>query len=94
MDARLTALGTVQAWRGEIERAVSAGASMPLSAVLSRGDIAHAYLVKILDVHPCLGKVAGRRLMAGLGLPPRTRIGELVPGATESVVSACRCSRG
>lgn len=94
MDARRTALETVREWRGEIERAVGAGASSPLAVVLSRGDTGHAYLVKVLDVHPCLGKVAGRRLMAGLGLAPRTRIGEMSPGDVRSVVSACRCDRG
>jgi len=94
MDARRTALETVRAWRGEIERAVEAGASLPLPEVMSRDDTGHAYLVKVLDVHPCLGKVAGRRLMAGLGLGPRTRIGEMTPGAVGSVVAACRCAHG
>lgn len=94
MEARRTALETVREWRGEIERAVEAGASSPLSEVMSRDDTGHAYLVKVLDVHPCLGKVAGRRLMTGLGLGPRTRIGEMTPVAVGSVVSACRCDRG
>ncbi|MFM8826711.1 MAG: hypothetical protein ACKOFT_06500 [Actinomycetota bacterium] len=94
MDARRTALDTVGAWRGEIERAVAAGSSSPLAVVLARSDTGHAYLVKVLDVHPCLGKVAGRRLMAGLGLAPRVRIGEMTAGEVRSVVSACRCSSG
>ncbi len=94
MDARRTALETVREWRAEIERAVGAGATSSLAVVLSRDDTGHAYLVKVLDVHPCLGKVAGRRLMAGLGLAPRTRIGEMAPGDVQSVVSACRCGRG
>lgn len=94
MDARRTALDTVGAWRGEITRAVEAGATSPLAVVLARSDTGHAYLVKVLDVHPCLGKVKGRRLMAGLGLAPRVRLGELTDGEVRSVASACRCSHG
>jgi hypothetical protein len=38
---------------------------------------AQAYVVKLLDVHPALGKVAGRRLLADLGVVPFTRVGQL-----------------
>jgi hypothetical protein len=91
MDAREGALAVVRAWRTQIDTAVSAGATASLSSVLSRPDVGHAYVVKVLDVHPCLGKVAGRRLMARVGVGPRVRIGELSPGARAQLESECRC---
>ena len=62
-----------------------------VSAVLesSRGNVvpvlesplgsyeAQVYVVKILDVSPRLGKVAGRRLMADLSIAPLSRVHEL-----------------
>ena len=38
---------------------------------------AQVYVVKILDVSPRLGKVAGRRLMADLSIAPLSRVHEL-----------------
>jgi hypothetical protein len=38
---------------------------------------AQVYVVKLLDVSPRLGKVAGRRLMAELGIGPLSRAHEL-----------------
>ena len=38
---------------------------------------AQVYVVKLLDVSPRLGKVAGRRLMADLSISPLSRVHEL-----------------
>ena len=38
---------------------------------------AQVYVVKLLDVSPRLGKVAGRRLMADLSISPLSRVREL-----------------
>lgn len=38
---------------------------------------AQVYVVKLLDVSPRLGKVAGRRLMAELGIEPLSRVRDL-----------------
>ena len=38
---------------------------------------AQVYVVKILDVSPRLGKVAGRRLMADLSIAPLSRVRDL-----------------
>lgn len=51
-------------------------------------------LVKVLDVHPCLGKVAGRRLMDELGIDQSVRVGDLDERAAAGVENACRCNRG
>ena len=94
MDTRRKALETVREWRGEIERAVGAGASSPLAGVLSREDTGHAYLVKVLDVHPCLGKVAGRRLLDELGIAHQTRLSALTSSQVDAIGRHCRCDRG
>lgn len=47
------------------------------------------YLVKLLDVHPSLGKVVGRRLMETLGLPPFVTVAELDASQQVAVLSAC-----
>ena len=38
---------------------------------------AQVYVVKLLDVSPRLGKVAGRRLMTELGIEPLSRVRDL-----------------
>ena len=47
------------------------------------------YLVKLLDVYPGLGKVAGRRLMAELGLSQFIRVCDLDPTTRDAVLQAC-----
>ena len=51
--------------------------------------VAQVYLVKLLDVSPNLGKVAGRRLMAELGIAALSRVEDLTEAQrcalTESV---------
>jgi hypothetical protein len=37
----------------------------------------HTYVVKLLDVHPALGKVKGRRLMAELAITAFARLADL-----------------
>ncbi len=48
------------------------------------------YVVKILDVTPGVGKVAGRRMLASLGIDEFTRLRELSDAQRVSIVSACR----
>lgn len=86
-----TARATVAKWREQIAAAVECAATGPLRQVLERNDVGHCYLVKVLDVHPCLGKVRGRRLMAELGLQRETRLGELSAQAREDLAGRCGC---
>lgn len=67
----------------------------------SRGDIGNVfgrpsddpsgftYLVKLLDVHPSLGKVMGRRLMAQLGLDQFVRVSSLSDEDKKKILAAC-----
>jgi hypothetical protein len=73
-----------------------------VSAVLesSRGNVssvleaphdsyeAQVYVVKLLDVSPRLGKVAGRRLMAELGIGPLSRVHELTEAQRCALIGA------
>ncbi|MEY3506219.1 MAG: hypothetical protein RI898_972 [Actinomycetota bacterium] len=47
------------------------------------------YLVKLLDVHPALGKVVGRRLMDTLGLPSFITISQLGSTQQNEILTAC-----
>ena len=49
---------------------------------------AQTYVVKLLDVHPTLGKVAGRRLLADLGVVPFTRVGQLTNEQRNGILAA------
>lgn len=62
--ARLVHLAT----RGDVTGILATDGSDPA---------AQCYVVKLLDVMPGLGKVAGRRLLTGLGLSPFVRLADL-----------------
>jgi len=49
---------------------------------------AQVYLVKLLDVFPGLGKVAGRRLMADLGFAPLVKVADLTPEQKTTLIAA------
>lgn len=80
-SARVTAVSRVQ--RGEEN----------FGALLRefRGDslARHAYLVALTDVHSCLGKVAGRRLIASLSLHPLIRVSELTDNNIDAISQCC-----
>ena len=94
MDVTGTARTTVQCWRDEITRAVEMASSGPLSAVLSAPGCGHCYVVKALDVHPCLGKVKGRRLLASLDVAQSARIEELGEKELAAIARNCGCGNG
>ncbi|MEY4366481.1 MAG: hypothetical protein RLZZ305_1825 [Actinomycetota bacterium] len=93
MVAAKDAASTVERWRSEIGRAVALGAGGPLPGVLGAEGCGHCYVVKVLDVHPCLGKVKGRRLMHAMGIGPGVRLGELSVAQRELLAAECRCGR-
>lgn len=49
---------------------------------------AQVYVVKLLDVSPRLGKVAGRRLMAELGIEPLSRVRDLTDSQRTALIGA------
>lgn len=65
----------------------------PLSVVLRECRIdplaQWTYLVSLTDVHRCLGKVAGRRLIASLSLDPLVRVGDLSDDNIDALSKCC-----
>jgi hypothetical protein len=94
MDVTGTARSTVQRWRDEIDRAVGIASGEPLSVVLAAAGCGHCYVVKALDVHPCLGKVRGRRLLASLGVAQSSRIEDLGADDRAAIAANCGCGNG
>jgi hypothetical protein len=47
------------------------------------------FVVAITDVHGCLGKVAGRRLIASLSLDPLVRVAELTDDNIKQLSVCC-----
>ena len=87
MDTRARDLETIESARCARIALVESARIEPLDAVLSAtGPASRTYLVKVLDVVPGLGKVAGRRLMDSLGLDPFITVGELSPEQRSSVL--------
>ena len=71
-------------------QAVQLSSTANLAQVLaSPKSYGAVYLVKLLDVHPSLGKVVCRRLMETLGLPPFVTVAELDASQQAAVLSAC-----
>ncbi len=54
---------------------------------------AQVYVVKLLDVSPNLGKVAGRRLMAELGIAALARVKDLTSTERGALIEAVRNPR-
>lgn len=80
MSHRDRDLRRVSELRAARERAVneaSTGSIEMLLEVASDDDRGRAYLVKLLDVTPGVGKVAGRRLLASIGIDESSRVADL-----------------
>ena len=85
---------TVVAWRSQIASACELSSGGSLDRVLARPDLTHPYVVKVLDVHPCLGKVSGRRLLDELGIAHMTRLADLTSTQVAALARRCGCDRG
>lgn len=51
--------------------------------------LGRAYVVALTDVHGCLGKVAGRRLMATIGIEPLARVADLTDDQITALSECC-----
>jgi ribosomal protein S13 len=47
-----------------------------------------------MDVHPCMGKVAGRRILDELGIAHQTHLSRLTAAQVAAISQRCRCERG
>lgn len=81
---------TLRAARAEAVALASGGDLTTVFELSPESPSAFVYVVKLLDVHPALGKVKGRRLMAQLGLDQFVRVSELSAHDKSKILEACR----
>ena len=91
METRARDLARAEQLRRARTDLVLASPESSLGQILSvTGDAALTYVVKVLDVAPGLGKVAGRRAMASIGLDQFVRIVDLTGAQRDALVEAAR----
>ena len=92
MESTIRDVQRVAEIRAHRIQAVQLSSSAKLAEVFSSSSAGlydAVYLVKLLDVHPALGKVVGRRLMDTLGLPPFITVAQLSSAQYAAILSAC-----
>ncbi len=92
MEASVRDLEVVAQLRTARRTSVNLATSGHLNAVFlmsPHSDESQVYLVKLLDVYPGLGKVAGRRLMADLGIGQFTRVSDLTAEQRIAILQGC-----
>ena len=91
MESTVSDFEMVKSLRNARVVAVKKAHEGKLAGVLSVSDDsleAQVYVVKLLDVHPALGKVSGRRLLTDLGVVPFTRVGQLTSEQRSGILAA------
>jgi hypothetical protein len=101
MAERTAVLQKVSQLRSVRRQVIEDAQSFSLQHVVQRLQLAEhedqassVYVVKVLDTHPCLGKVAGRKLMATLSIEPFVSIGQLTTTQLDALIKSCRCTNG
>ncbi len=91
MEPRAADLELVETLRSARAGAVKSSAAGNIAHVLSSAREADqfVYVVKLLDVHPTLGKVAGRRLLDSLGHTHFSRVSDLSASDVQVILAAC-----
>lgn len=91
MEHRAHALALIAQVRSGRELGVACAAQGRLREVFNSSDESQAfiYVVKLLDVHPVLGKVSGRRLMASLGIEQFARVIDLTSEQKNEILGIC-----
>lgn len=89
MSDRVHDLDTISGLREAREGAVRAAQQKRLADVFGAdGPARQVYVVKLLDVHPSLGKVAGRRLLDSLSISHVRRVHELSHAEKSAILAA------
>lgn len=90
MEDRVRDLELMSQVRTVRQAAIEESRAGRLASVFSRseGDERFIYVVKLLDVHPQLGKVAGRKLLASLGVSSFDCVGDLSPELMEHILKS------
>jgi hypothetical protein len=90
MESRNRDLETVSRLRTARLHAVGAASRGEMESLLrhSTPEASQVYVVKLFDVHPRFGKVAGRRLLAQLNVPPFARVANLSSQQVDALLRA------
>lgn len=90
MESRTRDLETVSRLRTARIRAVEEASRGEMGSLLqpSNTDVSQVYVVKLFDVHPKFGKVAGRRLLATLNVAPLARVADLTEQQKDNLLKA------
>lgn len=89
MSERATDLAVIDEVRRARVRAVETAGAGKLVEVFSDAGLGQqVYVVKLLDVHPSLGKVAGRRLLDSLSIPHMHRLCEVSAADKAAILRA------
>lgn len=89
MSERATDLAVIDEVRRARVRAVETAGAGRLAEVFSdTGFCQQVYVVKLLDVHPSLGKVAGRRLLDSLSISHMDRLCEVSAADKAAILRA------
>jgi hypothetical protein len=90
MEDRVRDLELMSQVRTVRQQAIDDSRAGRLASVFSRseGDERFVYVVKLLDVHPQLGKVAGRKLLSSLGVSSFQCVGDLTPDLKQQILVA------
>lgn len=88
MDTRSRDLETISHIRTARRDAVERSRSGNLASVLDTSDEYEkcVYVVKLLDVHPALGKVKGRRLLSSLGVSQFDCVLDVTPDVKAAIL--------
>ena len=91
MEPRAADLALIENLRFARVAAVEKSSMASVSSVLmsDRAEDQFVYVVKLLDVHPALGKVAGRRVLTSLGLTHFSRVSDLNEAQRTAIRQAC-----
>lgn len=91
MDTRTRDLATVARLRNARVEAVGDAERGNIAKILRdpTPEQRFVYVVKLLDVHPQLGKVSGRRLMATLGIAAFARVSDLTTNQISELLREC-----
>lgn len=89
MSDRVADLDTIAKVRDARDAAVGAARDMRLAEVFSGDGLEQeVYVVKLLDVHPSLGKVAGRRLLDSLSVSHMHRVRDVSDADKAAILAA------
>jgi hypothetical protein len=91
MESKVRDMETVRLLREGRDATVRLSQAGSLSEVLTAPSNLHrdhTYVVKLLDVHPALGKVKGRRLMAELAIKAFSRLADLDTDTRDALLIA------